>query len=70
MAWEYLVKETVGSLDLGLNSLGARGWRFVGYVGSKYVFERRKRIPAHWWAVGAVLLVSVMLGLAIHYFPT
>ena len=41
MAWEYIVRDDIVFHQADLNTLGRQGWRFVGYVGSKYVFERR-----------------------------
>ena len=62
MVWEYRVENTLNLSD-DLNRLGGKGWRFVGYVGSKYVFERRKPISLWVFGIGFCVLV-VMSGIA------
>ena len=60
--WEYLVKDMGLSRDQ-LNRYGSDGWRFVGYIGSLYVFERRKPIPPTTWALIVPVIVVLMGGL-------
>ena len=64
MAWEYIVADIEFS-QRSLDHLGAKGWRFVGYVGSKYVFERRAPIHPRWWAVGIPSFMAVILLLGV-----
>ena len=65
MAYEYLVGDFEFS-QRSLDHLGAKGWRFVGYVGSKYVFERRKPLFSSfpkWFQIGAIIGGIIVFGI-------
>ena len=46
MTWEYRVRGPADGISQNwLNAHASEGWRFLGYIGGDYVFERRKPWP-------------------------